>query len=111
MPLPRMTTRRWMIAVAVVGLWSAVLVLGVRRSASKWRRSMAAAYRDAERSMLEQAQQFERAMATDPANSSQYANQAAIVRRAAARFRWEGERYERAARYPSFPVPSDPPPE
>jgi len=105
MRLPRMTTRRWMIAVAVVGLVLTGLDLERRRSRY---RGLAAHYR----TLVAGVQEIEGGplagkMFRNPPGKSY----AVVESRDLVQFRRTmAAKYERAARYPWLPVPPDPPP-
>jgi hypothetical protein len=89
MRLPRMTTRRWMIAVAILAVGLATTVALFRRHLAL--RQRAAYHEEIERLVTDTAPQL-------PAN--------AAIRDRHARLK---EKYWRAARYPWLPVRPDPP--
>lgn len=113
MRLPRMTTRRWMIAVAAV----AILIQIVRLSATSYDRWQSAyshqLFADTMRTNVDAIRRW------IARSSSQGAPSAAIAEEKAALARdqeWAeycaglATKYRRAARYPWLPVEPDPPP-
>jgi hypothetical protein len=105
MRLPRMTTRRWMIAVAVVGLLMGGAVVGYRLML--WHDSFLALATDhGHTGFLYRFLREDLCLGEARAES---AEQAALGRRAAYHEAL-AEKYRRAARYPWLPVEPDPPP-
>ena len=99
MPLPRMTTRRWMIAVAATA--SALGALQWRRSEFE---SLAASHES--RTIAVVTVKNGRRTFTD-----QRGRRLTPVEAKRSNWRWAlSQKYERAARYPWLPVPPDPPP-
>jgi hypothetical protein len=103
MRLPRMTTRRWMVLVAVVAILLGGLVL-----ARRWRERLATAqgFLALERATLASIQSFEQ---SDPASKPWAQLNQAQLRVQLRHSRRERERYARAVRYPWLPGPPDPP--
>lgn len=98
MPFPRMTTRRWMIAVALAALFLATGVLLLRRAQLLREVAQLRDERDAPMSF------------TPDGLSPQHVREEALSH--ARRRRWSDDqikRRERAARRPWLPVPPDPP--
>jgi hypothetical protein len=100
MRLPRMTTRRWMVAVAAVALLMGIGSEVVRelRLASRYRR-LADGYRFVEELNTGKPASFGGTTTIQIAPSPEWATYYGEMRR----------NYERAARFPFFPVAADPP--
>jgi hypothetical protein len=106
MPLPRMSTRRWMIAVAVVAI-----ALGLDRLYERRQRALAMARyhrsKEREQRLALVLPQYHAYLATLNPESAQ-----SILRGRERQLKWHGELrrvYERAARYPWLLVAPDPP--
>jgi hypothetical protein len=104
MRLPRMTTRRWMIAVAILAVGLATDALFRRHLALRQRRQRAAYHEKIEKLVTATIGELDLAARSPKAAAQVRAN--AAIRDRHARLK---EKYRRAARYPWLPVEPDPP--
>lgn len=98
MPLPRMTTRRWMIAVAIMGV-----LMAAEATRRRWA-ELSAEYRQAATLHRALTEVYRSGAHLD----SRVEDPADTLRLVAHQLRL-AEKYERAAQRPWLPVPPDPP--
>jgi len=108
MTIPRMTTRRWMTAVAVM----AVLLAVGRLAGTTWKRlGTAAAHARLADTIRLNGSTIASVAAVAPSEAARRSHHEAMARhsRFAEYYSDLATRYRRAARYPWLPVPPDPP--
>ena len=128
MRLPRMTTRRWMIAAAVVGAlaWVGVTAWKIRRNFLHYRNRIAyaksmetevarrlanakAGLRYVEFAMSPKGKSLNEPPKTLPRRTANWTSLIALRKRQIAYYQQMQAKYERASRHPWLPVPPDPP--